>query len=129
MAKKAMKLLIATALTLLVAMTPIKGAGIKDESFAPFWAQFKTAVASKNKEAIAAMTKFPFEYLSDRLTKADFMKKCDAIFSVKVQRCLPNAKPVKADDRDSYSVFCGSTIFVFEKGTGGYQFTDVGDND
>ena len=129
MAKKAIKLLIATALTLLVAMTPIKGAGIKDESFAPFWAQFKTAVASKNKEAIAAMTKFPFEYLSDSLTKADFMKKCDAIFSAKVQRCLRNAKAVKADDRDSYSVFCGQTIFVFEKGNGGYQFTDVGEND
>ena len=127
--EKAMKLLIATALTLLVAMTPIKGAGIKDESFAPFWAQFKTAVASKNKEAIAAMTKFPFEYLSDSLTKADFMKKCDAIFSAKVQRCLRDAKPVKADDRDSYSVFCGQTIFVFEKGNGGYQFTDVGEND
>ena len=119
----------ATALTLLVAMTPIKGAGIKDESFAPFWAQFKTAVASKNKEAIAAMTKFPFEYLSDSLTKADFMKKCDAIFSAKVQRCLRNAKAVKADDRDSYSVFCGQTIFVFEKENGGYQFTDVGEND
>ena len=129
MAKKAMKLLIATALTLLVAMTPIKGAGIKDESFAPFWAQFKTAVASKNKEAIAAMTKFPFVYRSSILTKADFMKQCDAIFSAKVQRCLGNAKAVKADDRDSYSVFCGETIFVFEKGNGGYQFTDVGEND
>jgi hypothetical protein len=127
--KKAMKLFIATALTLLVAMTPVKGAGIKEDSFAPFWAQFKTAVANKNKEAIAAMTKFPFEHLSDSLTKADFMKKCDSIFSAKVQRCFRNAKPVKADDRDSYSVFCGQTIFVFEKGNGGYQFTDVGEND
>src|SRR5207302_10616352 len=127
MAKKAMKLLIATALTLLVAMTPIKGAGIKDESFAPFWAQFKTAVASKNKEAIAAMTTFPFEYLSDSLTKAESMKKCDAIFSAKVQRCLRDAKPVKADERDSYSVFCGQTIFVFEKGNGGSQFTHAGE--
>lgn len=127
--KKAMKLLIATALTLLVAKTPIKAAGITDESFAPFWAQFKTAVASKNKEAIAAMTKFPFEHLSDSLTKADFIKKCDAIFSAKVQRCFRDAKPVKADDRNSYSVFCGQTIFVFEKGNGGYQFTDVGEND
>ena len=126
-----MKLLLATALTLLVAIIPIKGAGITVDAktFAPFWAQFKTAVANKNKEAIAAMTKFPFEYLSDSLTKADFIKKCDAIFSAKVQRCLRNAKAVKADDRDSYSVFCGQTIFVFEKGNGGYQFTDVGEND
>ena len=129
MAKKAMKLLMATALTLLVAMTPTKGAGIKEISFAPFWAQFKTAVASKNKEAIAAMTKFPFAYGGSNLTKADLMKKCDAIFSAKVQRCFRDAKPVKHDDRESYSVFCGPTIFVFEKGNGGYQFTDVGEND
>ena len=126
-----MKLLLATAFTLLVAIIPIKGAGITVDakSFAPFWAQFKTAVANKNKETIAAVTKFPFTYRGSTLTKADFMKQCDAIFSAKAQKCLRNAKPVKADDRDSYSVFCGSTIFVFEKGTGGYQFTDVGDND
>ena len=126
-----MKLLLATALALVVAMTPIKGDGSKEDakSFAPFWAQLKAAVANNNKEAIAAMTKFPFDYYAKRLTKADFMKECDAIFSAKVQRCFRDAKPVKADDRDSYSVFCGSTIFVFEKGTRGYQFTDVGDND
>jgi len=129
MAKKVMKLLLATALTLLVALTPTKAAGIKEISFAPFWAQFKTAVANKNKEAIAAMTKFPFEYGGSSLAKADFMKECDAIFSAKVQRCFRNAKPVKADDRESYSVFCGQTIFVFEKGNGGYQLTDVGEND
>jgi hypothetical protein len=130
MAKKAMKLLLATSLTLLVAITPIKGAGTEDtKSFAPFWAQFKTAVANKNREAIAAMTKFPFNYYAKQLTKADFIKECDAIFSPKVQRCFRDAKPVKADDRESYSVFCGQTIFVFEKGNGGYQFTDMGEND
>ena len=86
-------------------------------------------MAGKNKEAIASMTKFPFVNGGSILTKADFMKKCDAIFSAKVQRCFRDAKPVKADDRESYSVFCGETIFVFEKGNGGYQFTDVGEND
>ncbi len=126
-----MKLVVATALTLLVAMTPSNGADHKEngKSFAPFWAQFKTAVASKNKEAIASMTKFPFVNGGSILAKADFMKGCDAIFSAKVQRCLRDAKPVKADDRDSYSVFCGQTIFVFEKSNGGYQFTDIGEND
>jgi hypothetical protein len=131
MAKKAMKLLLATTLALVVAMTPIKGAGSKEDakSFAPFWTQFKTAVANKNREAIAAMTKFPFNYYAKQLTKADFIKECDAIFSAKVQRCFRDAKPVKADDRESYSVFCGDTDFVFEKGNGGYQFTDMGEND
>jgi hypothetical protein len=86
-------------------------------------------VTGKNREAIASMTKFPFVNRSSILTKADFMKKWDAIFSAKVQRCFRDAKPVKADDRESYSVFCGEIIFVFEKGSGGYQFTDVGEND
>src|SRR5437867_8416387 len=110
MAKKAMKLLLATALALVVAMTPIKGAGLKEDakSFAPFWAQFKTAVANNNKEAIVAMTKFPFDYYAKRLTKTDFMKECDTIFSGEVQRCFRNAKPVKGEGRESYSVFCGT---------------------
>ena len=126
-----MKLLLATALALVVAMIPIKGDGNKEDakSFAPFWAQLKAAVANNNKEAIAAMTKFPFDYYAKRLTKADFMKECDAIFSAKVQRCFRDAKPVKAEGRESYSVFCGQTIFGFEKGDGGYQFTDMGEND
>jgi hypothetical protein len=131
MPKTAMKPLLATALVLMVAMTPIKGAGLKEDakSFAPFWAQFKTAVANKNSEAIAAMTKFPFDYYGKQLTKADFIKECDAIFSAQVQRCFRNAKPVKHDDRESYSAFCGTAIFGFEKGDVGYQFTDMGEND
>jgi hypothetical protein len=127
-AEKAMKLLLVTALTLLVAIAPVKGAPIKENSFAPFWVKFQTAVANKNKETIAAMTKFPF-YFGKSLTKGDFIKQCDAIFSAKVQKCFRNANPVKDDDRDSYSVFCGDTIFVFEKGGGEYHFTDIAEND
>src|SRR5947208_16975345 len=109
MAKTAMKLLLATALTLLIATIPIKGAGITVDakSFAPFWAQFKTAVANKNKEAIAELTKFPLAYRSSILTKADFMKQCDALFCAKVQKCLRDEMQVKADDRDSEGVYCG----------------------
>src|SRR5438874_1426875 len=82
MAKTAMKLLLATAFILLVAIIPIKGAGITVDakSFAPFWAQFKTAVANKNKETIAAVTKFPFTYRGSTLTKADFMYADNLIF-------------------------------------------------
>jgi len=39
-----------------------KAPPMKENSFASFWAKFETAVANKNKETIAAMTKFPFEY-------------------------------------------------------------------
>ncbi len=132
MKKKAItKQLLAIAMMFLFASPLAESAEIRQEarSFAPFWAQFKAAVANNNKEAIAAMTKFPFAYYAKQLTKADFIKQCDAIFSDKVQRCFRNAKPVKHADRESYSVFCGTTIFVFEKGNVGYQFTNMGEND
>lgn len=132
MKKKAItKQLLAIAMMFLFASPLAESAEIRQEarSFAPFWAQFKAAVANNNKEAIAAMTKFPFDYYGKPLTKADFIKKCDEIFSDKVPRCFRNAKPVKHEDRESYSVFCGTTIFGFEKGNVGYQFTDMGEND
>jgi hypothetical protein len=123
-----MKLLFSTVLIFLLALAPAGSAEIKAEgrSFAAFWIQFQAAVVKGDKEAIARMTKLPFY---GKMAKADFMKECDGLFPAEVRRCFRNAKPVKEDKRDSYSVFCGETIFVFEKGKAGYQFTDVGVND
>ena len=124
-----MKFLFSTALIFLLAIAPAGSEEIKPEarSFTGFWSQFQAAVVKGDKAAIAAMTKFPFA--SEKQTKAEFVKQCDKLFSAKVRRCFRNAKPVKEDKRDSYSVFCGENIFVFEKGKDGYQFTDVGVND
>jgi hypothetical protein len=126
-----MKLLLATALVLLLSIEPAGSAEIKPEarSFPAFWIQFKAAVAKGDKAAIAGMTKFPFLYESKQLSKNAFMKQCDVIFSEKVQRCFRNAKPIKDDTRGSYSVFCGETIFLFEKGKGEYQLAELGVND
>jgi len=123
-----MKFLLFTTLIFLLAVAPAGSAEIKPEarSFAEFWTQFKAAVVKGDKEAIAGMTRLPFY---GKMAKADFMKECDELFPAEVRRCFRNAKPVKADNRDSYSVFCGETIFSFEKGKDGYQFTDVGVND
>ena len=123
-----MKLLFSTALIFLLAIAPAGSAEVKAEahSFAAFWVQFKAAVVKGDKEAIAGMTRLPFY---GKMAKAAFMKECDELFTAEVRRCFRKAKPVKEDRRDSYSVFCGETIFVFEKGKDGYQFTDVGVND
>jgi hypothetical protein len=124
-----MKFLFSTVLIFLLALAPAGSAEIKAEgrSFAAFWVQFQAAVVNGDKETIARMTRFPFA--DEKLTKAAFVKKSDELFSAKVRRCFRSAKPVKEDKRDSYSVFCGETIFVFEKGKDGYQFTDLGVND
>lgn len=124
-----MKSLLSTTLIFLLAIAPAGSAEIKPEarSFAGFWIQFQAAVVKGDKAAIAGMTKFPFA--TEKQTKAEFLKQCDELFSAKVRRCFRNAKPVKDDNRDSYSVFCGETIFIFEKGKDGYQFADLGVND
>lgn len=103
-------------------------AAAEARSFAEFWVQFKAAVAEGDKEAIAEMTKFPFPY-GKPLSKADFIKQCGELFDQRTRRCFSKAKPVKEEDRDSYSVFCGEEIFVFEKVNGEYRFTDIGMND
>ena len=125
-----MKFPLAIALILLVLTKPLPGAEIKPDtgSFALFWTQFKAAVANKNKEAIAGMTKFPFFY-RDNLTRADFIKQFDVIFNAKVRKCFQNAKPMKDTNRESYTVFCGEDIFTFAKEKGEYRFTDVDAND
>jgi hypothetical protein len=124
-----MKFLFSTALIFLLAIAPAGSEEIKPEarSFAGFWSQFQAAVVKGDKAAIAGMTKFPFA--SEKQTKAQFVKQCDKLFSAKVRQCFRNAKPVKEDNRDSYSVFCGETIFIFEKANGEYKFTDLGVND
>ena len=121
-----------------------------NQSFAVFWAEFKAAVAKNDKEAVAAMTKFPFE-LGERITRAAFIKQYNEIFSQKVRRCFTKEKPVNdyqsyldgvkeakkhsmalphaQQDRGSYSMFCGEDIFLFERVEGKYRFTGVGVND
>jgi hypothetical protein len=123
-----MKLLFSTVLIFLLALAPAGSAEIKAEgrSFAAFWIQFQAAVVKGDKEAIAGMTRLPFY---GKMAKADFMKECDELFPAEVRRCFRNAKPVKDDNGDSYSVFCGETIFIFEKANGEYKFTDLGVND
>jgi hypothetical protein len=96
------------------------------QTFASFWSQFQAAVATRDKEAVANMTRFPF-YLEKELTRGEFIKKYHEIFGGKIQRCFAKAKPVK--DRDSYSVFCGNEIYAFEKVEGKYKFTEIGAND
>jgi len=125
-----MKFPLAVALIFLVLTTPLPGAEIKSEagSFALFWTQFKAAVAAKDKEAIAGMTKFPYNY-REQLTRADFIKQFDVIFNAKVRKCFQSAKPEKETNRESYTVFCGEDIFTFAKENGAYRFTDVGVND
>ncbi len=49
--------------------------------FAAFWAQFKTAVAKQDAQAVAGMTKLPFTIDSKPLGRAEYIKAYDKLFS------------------------------------------------
>ena len=101
----------------------------KDADFDAFWTKFSAAVKSNDKEAIASMTRLPYQDLkADKtLDKKAFIAVSDKIFPKKTRACLVKQKPVK--DKQSYCAFCGEDIFIFEKVNGKYLFTEIGVND
>jgi hypothetical protein len=99
------------------------------ESFATFWAGFKSAVAKNDKEAVVAATDLPSIYPKNPQAKAAFLKEYPSIFTKVIRKCFAAAKPERTPDRDSYSVFCDEQMFYFEKINGAYKFTDYGPND
>ena len=98
-----------------------------DPTGVQFWTKFKTAVATNDKEAVASMTRLPFLFQNRELAKAAFIQKFDVIFNARVKRCFTKATLVK--EGDGFEVSCGQQIFLFEKVSGAYKFTEIGVND
>lgn len=94
--------------------------------FAAFWAQFKTAVAKQDAQAVAGMTKLPFTIDRKALGRAKYIKAYDKLFG-KLKSCIAKQKPVK--DGESYSVFCGEQGLLFEQVAGEYKFVEFFAND
>ena len=95
------------------------------ESFTQFWTRFKAALAKDDRQAVAAMTKFrtgDATYMTDKEFLAEWYGELR-----RERRCFARAKPVK--DQESYSVFCGERIFIFERHEGAWKFTEIGAND
>ncbi len=98
-----------------------------DEVGVQFWAKFKAAVMSNDKETVASLTRLPFMIENRELAKPAFIQKFDTIFNALVKRCFAKASPVK--EQDGFEVFCGQQIFLFAKVKGVYKFTEIGVND
>ncbi|MBS1807851.1 MAG: hypothetical protein JST84_06650 [Acidobacteria bacterium] len=110
----------------LIAQAPAKP---KADPFAAFWSEFKTAVAKDDREAVVSLTKLPMYLANKEQSKDGFLKLYASLFPKKVKTCFATAKPVKEYNSDSYSVFCGKSIYVFSRVEGKYKFTDLGVND
>ncbi|OLE52570.1 MAG: hypothetical protein AUG51_17485 [Acidobacteria bacterium 13_1_20CM_3_53_8] len=95
--------------------------------FTPFWTKFKAAVVSGDREAVASMTKLPFEYGLSKLARADFLKSFNRIFPANVRRCFARTRPAKTDD--GYMVTCHSMDYYFGLEGGEYKFLYMGPDD
>jgi hypothetical protein len=122
---------IALATLLLASFAQAQQTPTKQNSttFAAFWSEFKAAVAKDDKEAVAGMTKLPIYLANKEQSKAGFLKLYPSLFPKKVQTCFAKAKPVKEYNQESYSVFCGKSIYVFAHEKGQWKFTDLGVDD
>ena len=122
-------LLVTISLLLSLVAVQAEERSAKPKSFATFWAEFKSAIAKNDKEAVAAATHLPSIYPNNHQAKEAFLKDYPSIFTKTVRQCLATAKPSRTPDRDSYSVFCDEQYFYFGKVNGAYKFTDYGPND
>jgi len=98
-----------------------------DAAGVQFWAKFKAAIVTNDKEAVASMTRLPFLFQGRELTKPAFIQKFSVIFDARAKRCFEKAKLVK--EGDGFEVFCGHQIFLFEKVNGAYKVTEIAAND
>src|SRR4051794_18800252 len=80
--------------------------------------------------AVSQMIKYPILY-HDLRQVADFPLIWKGAFKAAQRTCLAKQKPVmdRHEGKVSYSAFCGSLIYVFEKDGSGWKLTDFSEND
>jgi len=113
----------------------------KNSDVNTFWAQFKTAVIKKDKNAVASMTKFPlsmpFGQKSVR-SKAELLRRYKQIFNGETDaaKCFVKAKLEKGNTGNIYGVYCGfkgalndednkPIYYYFEKTKTGWKFAGL----
>jgi len=111
---------------LLAVVLPAQAAEKVDPKFAAFWNSFREAVMKKDKEAVVDRTRLPFLIGDKALDRAAFLKEFDGLFGP-IRPKMAKAEVTK--EKNGYFVFCGEQILIFEKGGGGYQFTEIGVTD
>ena len=99
-------------------------------AFAAFWPKFQSAVAKNDKEALAAMTKFPLTMpygVPAVKTKAQFLQRYGKIFDAETRKCFAAAQPERENKKSArYNVFCGEAmLYVFDLTGGVYKLVAV----
>jgi hypothetical protein len=102
-----------------------------------FWQQFKTAVANKNVEAIATLSRFPIGMsygIASVKTKADLRRRYRRVFTEQTDAaaCFKKAKPeVDPDNARHFTIACPDAagnevvIYHFNLTRTGWKFTGL----
>lgn len=102
-----------------------------------FWQQFKTAVANKNVDAIATLSRFPIGMsygIASVKTKADLRRRYRKVFNEQTNAaaCFSKAKPeVDPDNAKHFTVACPDeagnevVIYHFTRTRTGWKFTGM----
>jgi hypothetical protein len=131
MIKKFIFLICILALTAAAAVAQEKKLSSAPASFRTFFASFKRAVVKGEKQKVASMTRFPFEYGFDagdegKMTKSQFMKKFRQIFGDDAGEFMTDEYlTFSRGDGGSYTVSNSSDAshLIFVKVRNTYKFT------
>lgn len=125
----------------LLAANPVIACASNDSDVKSFWEKFRTAIIKKDKNAVAAMTKFPlsmpFGQKSVR-SKTELLRRYKQVFDgeTDASKCFVNAQLETNDAGKSYGVYCGfrnalddennkPIYYYFEKTKTGWKFAGL----
>ena len=99
-------------------------------AFADFWPKFQSAVAKNDREAVAALVKFPLTMpygVPAIKTKAQFNQRYAKIFDAATRKCFAAAHPERENNKSTrYNVFCGEAmLYMFDVVGGAYKLVAV----
>jgi hypothetical protein len=104
------KFMLAFFLSLVLSAISIDATSHRHTDVLAFWKDFKAAIEKKDKNAVAALTKFPLSMpygVKSVKTKADFLKRYKNIFNgeANAAKCFQKANLEKENSKN-YFVFC-----------------------
>lgn len=97
--------------------------GKPDEAFIAFFEKFREAVAKKDKNAVAAMMRYPFS--SDVKNKKDLMKWYDDVFNEAIVEAITTMTEIVAEKDGTMTMFQSDLMFSFVKVGNEYKFANI----
>jgi hypothetical protein len=93
-----------------------------EAQFATFLRSFRRALADDDRDALALLTAFPFQYEGVDLDAAAFRRIVPVLFPPAVRSCLADAQPLLEEDR--YVIFCTPYGFYFGRVGGEFRLLE-----